>query len=365
MLPNQKMTVSVIIPTYNRESLLGYAIDSVLKQTSPATELIIIDDGSEDNTERLVQRYGPSIRYIKQKNCGVGAARNLGISLAKGKYIAFLDSDDLWLDFKLDLQLAVLEKLPEVGFLFTEFAVLKDDGSKVPKGSQRWLAEVPDWPALYPRMHRAKELGIEVRGVAENFPIYIGNMYRQLLDSAYVLTSTAIVRRAALDESTRFTEGVTMFEDWEFYARLSRCHDGAFVDVETALNRGHSGPRLTGSSQLTKTQRYLSMLDQVWKKDEKFSKEYSEALKQAEGRALLAVARAALLSSKRSVVPEAVARWRKLKTRTGWYRAWFYFMLSFLPGGGSVLRLISKVRTAVRILTHGTRHGNYTVNPAA
>ena len=84
------MTVSVIIPTYNRESLLSYAIDSVLQQTEPASEVIVIDDGSEDNTETMVRRYGLSVRYIKQDNRGVGAARNLGISIAKGKYLAFL-----------------------------------------------------------------------------------------------------------------------------------------------------------------------------------------------------------------------------------------------------------------------------------
>ena len=95
-------TVSIIIPTYNRQSLVQETIDSVLRQSLSDWELIVIDDGSTDETGAvLTERYGTSIRYVYQQNQGESAARNYGISLAQGKYVAFLDSDDLWLPNKL------------------------------------------------------------------------------------------------------------------------------------------------------------------------------------------------------------------------------------------------------------------------
>ncbi|NJN86713.1 MAG: glycosyltransferase family 2 protein [Leptolyngbyaceae cyanobacterium SL_7_1] len=95
--------VSVIIPTYNRADLLSRAIDSVLNQTLTNLELIIVDDGSTDNTAEVVNSFNDSrIRYIPLgKNCGGGYARNHGIHLATGEFIAFLDSDDVWLPEKL------------------------------------------------------------------------------------------------------------------------------------------------------------------------------------------------------------------------------------------------------------------------
>ena len=105
-----KPLVSVIIPTYNRENYLADAIDSVLTQTFQSFELIIIDDGSTDATPEIVGNYGPKIRYHYQDNQGISASRNKGIELAKCQYIAFLDSDDLWVHDKLAQQVHNIQK---------------------------------------------------------------------------------------------------------------------------------------------------------------------------------------------------------------------------------------------------------------
>ena len=97
--------VSVIIPTYNRAHYICETIDSILAQTYRDYEIIVVDDGSADNTRKVLQKYDGKVRYFYQKNRGPSAARNFGISQSQGEYIAFLDDDDLWTENKLELQI--------------------------------------------------------------------------------------------------------------------------------------------------------------------------------------------------------------------------------------------------------------------
>ena len=106
-MPNY--TISAVIPTYNRRDMVCEAIDSALTQTYPCHEIIVVDDGSTDGTgELLREKYGDRIRYIRQENAGPSAARNRGIEAATGEWIAFLDSDDLWVEEKNELQIIIL-----------------------------------------------------------------------------------------------------------------------------------------------------------------------------------------------------------------------------------------------------------------
>ena len=111
--------VSVVIPAYNCERYLGRAIRSVLAQTYPRIECIVVDDGSTDGTAEVIDRFGSAVRAIRQENGGAAAARNAGIRTATGRYIAFLDADDYWLRNKLELQIHILEKNPDLVLIST------------------------------------------------------------------------------------------------------------------------------------------------------------------------------------------------------------------------------------------------------
>ena len=111
--------ISCIVPVFNGERYLGEALDSILAQTYRPIEILVIDDGSTDGTVELVARYGDAIRYVRQNNQGAPTARNLGLSMARGGFVAFLDSDDLWHPEKLERQMARFEARPELDLCVT------------------------------------------------------------------------------------------------------------------------------------------------------------------------------------------------------------------------------------------------------
>ena len=140
--------VSVIIPTYNNAKYLPHTIQTVLNQTYQPLEVIVVDDGSTDDTVEALNPFRDKIFYFYKDNAGVSRARNFGISQARGRYIAFLDADDLWHRDKLKQQVEVLDNNPNCGLVCTDYAVFKDDqiitasekkSRRFPKNHELWM----------------------------------------------------------------------------------------------------------------------------------------------------------------------------------------------------------------------------------
>jgi glycosyltransferase involved in cell wall biosynthesis len=110
--------ISIVLPVYNGEKYIGASIDSLLKQTYAPIEIVVVNDGSKDQTEQVVANYGSKVRYFAQSNRGQPAATNFGLSVANGSYVAFIDADDLYLPDKTASQVDFLEKQPEIDFVF-------------------------------------------------------------------------------------------------------------------------------------------------------------------------------------------------------------------------------------------------------
>ncbi|MBE0535810.1 MAG: glycosyltransferase family 2 protein [Phycisphaerae bacterium] len=123
------MTVTAVIPAYNAAKHIGRAIDSILAQTRPAEEIIVVDDGSTDDTGRVVEAYGEQVRYVYQQNGGASVARNTGIEAAHGEWIAFLDADDEWLPQKLAEQVELHRKHPDLAWSATNYEIHPIDGT--------------------------------------------------------------------------------------------------------------------------------------------------------------------------------------------------------------------------------------------
>jgi glycosyltransferase involved in cell wall biosynthesis len=198
--------VSIIIPTYNRRSMVKEAVDSVLAQDFEDFELMVVDDGSTDGTADEIKKYGGRVKLLQHKeNRGVSASRNSGILQAKGKYIGFLDSDDLWVKGKLKIQVAFLDENPHYPLCYT-------DEIWVRKGKR-----------VNPMLKHAK---------------YSGWILEKCLPLCIISPSSAMMRKALFSKVGLFDEALPVCEDYDFWLRVSARFPIFFIDRKLIIKRG-------------------------------------------------------------------------------------------------------------------------------
>ncbi len=203
--------ISVIIPTYNRAQLVCDAVDSVMAQTYPAYEILVIDDGSTDDTaDTLAARYGDRVRYIRQENAGVAAARNRGILEATGDWVAFLDSDDTWQYEKLAIQTTALDLYPAAQVCYA-----KDGEIDISCSVQQPHSIVP--------------------------PPSRDRLYVRLLDRSFIPTSSLLVAKDLCARAGGFEPSLRWGEDWEFLCRMALHSDFVLADHVLVNYREHAG----------------------------------------------------------------------------------------------------------------------------
>jgi glycosyltransferase involved in cell wall biosynthesis len=202
--------VSVVIATYNMGRYLGEAVHSVLVQSYPNVEVQIIDDGSIDETATILRQWdtNPRVRVYRQPNGGQAKAKNAGIALSRGAFIAFLDADDVWLPEKLTLQMPLFTGRPEVGVVFSDYERMDAEGQPLPKGRAR--------------MHR-------------------GAISGALLIDNFIPFPTVVVRRECLEQRGVFDESLGMGIDYDLWLRLSAYYAFDFVAEPTARYRIWAG----------------------------------------------------------------------------------------------------------------------------
>lgn len=229
--------VSVIIPVYNGVRFVAEAVTSVLSQTHQDVEVVIVNDGSPDTSKDVIQPLlrDPRVKYHEQANGGVANARNTGIRLAAGKYIAFLDQDDLWHPTKLAQQVDYMEKHPEVALVHSDITFIDAEGQPLP---------TPEWAW--------------VRGVS-------GNCLDELVAGNRIATLTALVRRNHLDEAGLFRQELAPADDWDMWLRLAARHPFGFIPEKLGCYRLH------GSNE---SRAYLKMQMAETAVIERFSEEH-------------------------------------------------------------------------------------------
>ena len=206
------LLVSVIIPTYNRWPMLGEAVESVLAQTMSDYELIVVDDGSTDETPRRLREYGARLTVLPQSRSGVSAARNLGARRASGKYLAFLDSDDLWHPRKLQRQLRLMERNPEVEICQTD---------------EIWIR---NGVRVNPRNRHRKPSG---------------DIFRASLDLCLVSPSAVMMRRELFERIRGFDESLPVCEDYDLWLRIAKDTEIPLIPEALVTRRGGHADQLS------------------------------------------------------------------------------------------------------------------------
>ena len=218
--------ISVVIPTYNRKDFVVKAIESVLNQSRKVGEIIVIDDGSTDNTAQLLKNFH-EITYIYQNNSGVSSARNSGIRASSGDWIAFLDSDDVWQVDKIALQKKFHEDNPHILISHTDEEWIRDN-KKINK--------------------------------PKKFEKFGGDIFERSLDYTTIGTSTLMVKKDIFDEVGVYDESLVACEDFDIFLRIAQKYEFGYLDKKlTKKIAGHTG-QLSFETQFLDLYRVKSLL---------------------------------------------------------------------------------------------------------
>ena len=240
----KKPRVSVIIPTYNRGWIIKEAIDSVMAQDYRDFELIIVDDGSTDNTPDILNSYRSDIMVFRQENQGVSTARNRGLAEASGRFIAFLDSDDLWLPQKLFRQVEFFNKNPDAQICQTE---------------ETWIRK---GVRVNPKKRHKKPWGM---------------IFESSLALCLVSPSAVMIRRSLFEEVGGFDETLPACEDYDLWLRISCRYPVYLIDTPLIIKRGGHNDQLSASPGLDKFR--IESLKKIVSSDLLSGNQYKAAVK--------------------------------------------------------------------------------------
>ena len=205
-------SISVIIPTYNRWNLLERALDSVRKQTYSASEILVIDDGSNKPVSDAFRCSFPDVKFLRQENKGVASARNLGIKQSTGEWIALLDSDDEWEPTKLDKKLAFIENFPELRAIHT---------------GERWIRNGNEvTPPAY--LDKSSDL-----------------LWERSLRHCLICPSSVLIHRSVFETVGLFDEKLTVCEDYDFWLRMLLEQEIGLVDEKLVIKHGGHDDQLS------------------------------------------------------------------------------------------------------------------------
>lgn len=245
--------VSVVIPAYNAAATLPATLDSVLAQTYPRIEIIVVDDGSRDGTPDVLARYAPRVRGVRQDNGGLAAARNAGLAAARGEFIALLDADDLCEPERIGAQAALLFGRPDIVLAGTEFSCFDDNGVLAERFARQYYSRLGR-AANGPVAFFAEAAGVDVgpwlpppSAARVDVPVLVGDVYRHLALGNFIHPPTVMFRRELLQRIGMFDRAIPNCCDWEWLVRAARAGKFAFVDRPLLRYRRStsqmSGPR--------------------------------------------------------------------------------------------------------------------------
>jgi glycosyltransferase involved in cell wall biosynthesis len=265
--------ISVVVPTYNNAAYITQALDSVFAQSFTDYEVVVVDDGSVDDTRAVLSRYGARIRYHYQENQGLAVARNTGLRLAAGRYLTYLDADDVWEVDNLLVKARVLEANQELGGVFSEFTIFDDQGVREPRGTRQ----------LFPFFART---GLDLDDIfshkesltlPDGTPTVVrwGQVFDKLFWGNFILPTSMLFSRAGAAKIGEFLPELRTQQDYEFWLRFTKTYPLAHVDAPLVRYRRHP-------AQLTDQSRIENIMNAVRRIIDRYEDEFARMGRQRE-----------------------------------------------------------------------------------
>ncbi len=328
-----QISISIVVPTYNRAHLIARALRSAVKECRPDDEIIVVDDNSSDNTKEVVATFA-GVRYERISHGGAGKARNVGVSLARHPFVGFLDSDDEFLPGTLECKRALISARPDLVFCFSNFAGKHADTPMESGCVIYWSGDRRGWDEiLAPGIPFSR---IVPQACAANPMVHIGSMYRTEMAGSYIAANTVIINRELAGDAFRFPEDLPTYEDWECFGRVAGRGPCAFLAYDSAVQHVHNEPRLTNASREAEFRTRLKVLERVWGSDPAFLAEHAEDYQRVcDGQRLLG----AKLMLRAGRQAEARALLREVHGGPLWAK-----LARYLPISRSAIRFLSRIR---------------------
>lgn len=317
--------ISVIIPTFNNAHLIGEALKSVYAQSFRNYEIIVVDDGSTDSTREMLKSHSERITYYHQENQGLAVARNVGLSLAKGAYVTYLDADDIWHPQNLQVKHDFLMRFPELGGVFSDFLIFDASGVLSARGTKELFPFFQrtgrDFRDIFQHTH-----SIQVEE-GRSATVYTGHIFDDLFWGNFILPTSMVFNRSFAQAVGEFRAHMRTQQDYEYWLRFSKHHPFAYVDDVLVNYRRHS-QQLTDHSRIERI--LLAVLEIIDLYEEEFyragkSRIYDRRKVEILTNLAKVYIRQGKTSQARAMVYKAVQRDPRF------WESYFHYALSFVP----------------------------------
>ena len=279
-------TVSVVIPAYNAARTLAEALHSVLAQTMPPMEIIVVDDGSTDDTAAVLRQFGDKVKTLHQPNSGLAATRRAGIEMATGDLIALFDADDICEPDRLALQVAYLCAFPEVLLVTTDFSTFNEQGHVMPAFAQSYYGAFKRYPHgindIFP-VHEQLELAEGIASVT-SIKTFRGRVYEKLVLGNFIHPPTVMFRRAVLELVGNFDPAAGAMCDWDWIMQASRHGQVGYIAQDLLRYRISPNQRSSERYRYRRSVGNIHILDRIRDRDPEIYQRYKGEFEGKKGR---------------------------------------------------------------------------------
>jgi glycosyltransferase involved in cell wall biosynthesis len=315
--------ISVIIPSYNCSQTICTTLESLFAQHYKNLEVIVVDDGSNDDTKEVLRPYQGKIHYIFQENRGIASARNAGINASKGKYIAFLDADDLCAKNRFSLQMQCFELFPEIGMVFSDFEMFSDRGTIYNSGIKKYFGVFDLYRIDFQDIFR------EVHTINSGERVYKGKILDTMFLSNLALPSTVLLKKEISSKVGILNEIYKHNTDYDFFLRISEQYEICYIDMPLLRYRVWEGNISLTQKAARNEQEILDIIEDFLQNNELFFRENPKLVKKRISQLQYSLGYAHFSEGNLKE-----ARTSLLKSIGNGYFSWekyFFYFLSFFP----------------------------------